>query len=122
MTAPGHSELGRSVVVGPGAPTPTAWTGADRIRIDMVLLSDPPRLAAVVADLQRRYVRRTPTVYEMEVEPGELTTRETTEAAPHELGGRFTFLRERLIKAVWHNSYDARAHPPIWWWGHKAAS
>jgi DNA helicase-2/ATP-dependent DNA helicase PcrA len=110
------------VVVGPGAPTPTAWAGADRIRIDLTLLSDPSRLAEVVADLQRRYVGRTPTVYELDVEPGELTTAETTEAEPHELGGRFTFLRERLIKAVWHNSYDARAHPPIWWWGHKAAS
>jgi DNA helicase-2/ATP-dependent DNA helicase PcrA len=110
------------VVVGPGAPTPPAWAGADRVHIDSALLADPARLAETVVDLQRRYVRRTPTVFELDLAPGELTAPETTYASPYELGGRFTFLGERLVKAVWHNSYDARAHPPVWWWGHKAAA
>ena len=110
------------MVVGPGAPTPPAWAGADRVHIDSALLADPARLAETVVDLQRRYVRRTPTVFELDLAPGELTAPETTYASPYELGGRFTFLGERLVKAVWHNSYDARAHPAVWWWGHKAAA
>ena len=110
------------MVVGPGSPALSAWSDADRIRIDAVLLADPDRLLSTVNDAQRRYVMRIPTVYELEVAPDELGRTETTDAAPYELGSRFTFLRERLAKVVWHNSYDARTDPPVWWWGHKAAS
>jgi DNA helicase-2/ATP-dependent DNA helicase PcrA len=110
------------VVVGPGAPPPPAWVDADRIRIDPALLADARLLAETVNDVQRRYVRRTPTVFELDLASEELATAETTDAPPYELGGRFTFLRERLVKAVWHNSYDARADPLVWWWGHKAAA
>ena len=63
-----------------------------------------------------------PTVYDLDVAPDELSHVEINDFAPYELGGRFTFLRERLAKVVWHNSYDARSDPPVWWWGHKAAS
>ena len=73
-------------------------------------------------DAQRRYVNRTPTVYELAAAPDELSRTEITDAAPYELGGRFTFLRERLAKTVWHNSYDARTDRLVWWWGHKAAA
>ncbi len=110
------------MVVGPGSPAPPAWSDADRIRIDAALLADPDRLLSTVNDAQRRYVRRTPTIYELDVAPDELSSIETTDAAPYELGSRFTFLRERLSKVVWHNSYDARTDPPVWWWGHKAAA
>ena len=110
------------MVVGPGSPAPLAWSDADRIRIDAALLADPDRLLSTLNDAQRRYVKRLPTVYELDVAPDELSRVETTDAAPYELGSRFTFLRERLAKVVWHNSYDARADPPVWWWGHKAAS
>jgi DNA helicase-2/ATP-dependent DNA helicase PcrA len=108
--------------VGPGAPAPDAWSKADRILVDSVLLADPDRLLQTVHDVQHRYVLRMPTVYELDVAPEELGSAETIDAAPYELGGRFTFLRERLVKAVWHNSYDARSDPPVWWWGHKAAA
>ena len=110
------------MVVGPDSPAPLAWSDADRIRIDAALLADPDRLLSAVNDAQRRYVERLPTLYELEVAPDELSRVETTDAAPYELGSRFTFLRERLAKVVWHNSYDARPDPPVWWWGHKAAS
>jgi DNA helicase-2/ATP-dependent DNA helicase PcrA len=110
------------VVVGPAAPAPPAWADADRILIATSLLTDPERLLQTVNDAQRRYVRRTPTVFELDCDPGELAGEEATEDPPYELGGRFTFLRERLVKAIWHNSYDARADPLVWWWGHKAAA
>ena len=122
VTAPGPALLGRSVVVGPDSPAPPAWSDADRIRIDAALLADSDRLLSAVNDVQRRYVKRLPTVYELDVTPDELSRVETTDAAPYELGSRFTFLRERLAKVVWHNSYDARTDPPVWWWGHKAAA
>lgn len=92
------------------------------MRIDPALLADPDRLAETVEDAQRRYVHRVPTVYELDVSPDELGAAETTDLAPYQLGGRFTFLRERLVKAIWHNSYDARTDPLVWWWAHKAAA
>ncbi|HSK07708.1 MAG TPA: ATP-dependent helicase, partial [Acidimicrobiia bacterium] len=122
MTAPGPAQLGRSVVVSPGAPPPPAWADADRIRIDQGLLSDTERLATTVDEVQRRYVQRTPTVFELDISPEALAEPETSDSPPYELGGRFTFPKERLLKAVWHNSYDARSDPPVWWWGHKAAA
>ena len=122
MTLPGPPELGRSVVVSTEAEPPTAWSGADRYRIDSALLQDRDRLEEVVQDLQRRYVNRIPSVFELVVEPGELNSAELTDAPPYELGGRFTFLGERLAKAVWHNSYDARHDPPVWWWARKAVA
>ena len=110
------------MVVGPGSPAPLAWSDADRIPIDVALLADSDKLLSIVNDAQRRYVKRLPTVYELDVPPDELSRVETTDASPYELGSRFTFLRQRLGKVVWHNSYDARTDPPVWWWGHKAAS
>ncbi len=122
VTVPGPAQLGRSVVVGPGAPAPELWAGADRVRVDAGLLADSERLAETVDTIQRRYVARVPTVYELDVPADELGTAETTDLAPFQLGGRYTLLRERLAKAVWHNSYDARTDPLVWWWGHKAAA
>ena len=92
------------------------------MRIDPGLLNDRTRLAEMVTDLHRRYVHRVPTVFELAVSAEELVAEEVTDLAPYDLGGQFTFLGERLAKVVWHNSYDARADPPVWWWAHKAAA
>jgi hypothetical protein len=86
------------------------------------LLADPERLSETVDEVQRRYVRRTPAVFELDLAADELARPEATDAPPYELGGRFSFLRERLVKAVWHNSYDARSDTIVWWWAHKAAA
>ena len=120
MTAPGPSELGRSVVVGPGGDIPSAWAECDRVVVGPALFSNRAQLLVTVNDLQRRYVRRVPTVIELGVDNTELSEPESTNSPPFELGGTFTFLRERLAKAVWHNSYDARTDQLIWWWAQKA--
>lgn len=109
-------------MVDAGAQPPAAWGDCDRITIDQTLLNDRARLESVVADAQRRYVRRTPTVYELAVRQDALSASWTTDAHPYELGSDFSFLEERLAKSVWHNSYDARREPPVWWWAHKAAA
>ena len=90
--------------------------------IDAGLLDDPDLLAKTVDELQRRYVARIPTVFVLDVDPEALNRLETTDAPPYELGATFSFLRERLSKMVWHNSYDARLGELIWWWAHKAAA
>ena len=122
VTAPGHPLLGRSVVVAPGQQTPEAWADFSRHVIDQVVLEDQARLAETVTELQRAYVRREPAVFELKVDSGVLSGPAQTEYPPYELGADFTFLRERLAKLVWHNSYDARSGELIWWWAHKAAS
>jgi ATP-dependent DNA helicase UvrD/PcrA len=110
------------VVVGPDTAVPAAWAGADRFTIEPDLLGDRPRLEETIHELQARYVRRIPTVYVLAVDAGVLSEPETTDRAPYELGARFSFLRERLAKTVWHNSYDARGDTVVWWWAHKAAA
>jgi DNA helicase II / ATP-dependent DNA helicase PcrA len=110
------------VVIAPGEDPPEHWEDADRYLIDPELLADPERLANTVDELQQRYVARDPVVYVLAVDPAALAEPEHTEAPPYELGPGFSFLRERLTKVVWHNSYDARSDPPVWWWSHKAAA
>ncbi|HZD22376.1 MAG TPA: UvrD-helicase domain-containing protein, partial [Acidimicrobiia bacterium] len=122
MTPPGPVVLGRSVVIGPGASPPAPWSDAKQFVIDHDLLGDRHRLEDTIDELQSRYVNRDPTVFVLEVDPGELARPESTDAPPYRLGARFTFLRERLTKLVWHNSYDARSDPAVWWWAHKAAA
>jgi len=120
VTAPGPSELGRSVVVHPGGNIPSAWAECERVVVGSAVFSNHDQQLATVNDLQRRYVRRVPTVIELGVDNTELSEHESTNSPPFELGGTFTFLGERLAKAVWHNSYDARTDQLIWWWAQKA--
>jgi len=119
---PGPSRLGRSVVVQAGASTPKHWSGVDNHVIDSGLLDDEDLLEKTVDELQRRNVQRIPTVFVLDIDPDELNRPEITNAAPYELGHAFSFLRERLTKLVWHNSYDARSGELVWWWAHKAAA
>ncbi len=109
-------------MVVPGAPPPDPWVDADRVVVDAVLLADRVRLEETVAEMQRRYVSRMPTIFELAVDEEEVSTPEISEEDPFQLGARFTFLRERLQKALWHNSYDARGDTLVWWWAHKAAA
>jgi DNA helicase-2/ATP-dependent DNA helicase PcrA len=109
------------VVVAAGANPPPAWSDAERFVIDVDLLGDPDALLDVVNTVQVRYMKRIPGVYELTVRPDALRVAEHTDAAPYELGATFSFLRERLTKLIWHNSYDARSDQLMWWWAQKAA-
>ncbi len=122
MKPPDLLQLGRSVVVRAGESAPKPWAEANTYVIDRGLLDDRDRLGETVDEIQRRYVQRIPTVFLLDVDVEDLSQRETTGAPPHELGATFSFLRERLTKLVWHNSYDARSGDLIWWWAHKAAN
>lgn len=86
--------------------------------IDADLMGDSGRLSEVVDRLHSAWVGRTPVVIRLAV--AGLAEPERSEAAPWELGGEFTFLRERLYHLVWANAYDGRRNPPVWWWGRKA--
>lgn len=122
MTSPGPKELGRSVVIGPGTDAPEAWQEADSYLIDDSILTDPERLEVLIAELARRYFSRIPSVFVLETDVDEMNAPEATDAPPYELGAEFSFLRERLVKLVWHNAYDTRNGSMVWWWAHKAVA
>ncbi|MGB8362621.1 MAG: ATP-dependent DNA helicase UvrD2 [Acidimicrobiia bacterium] len=122
MTSPCPVLLGRSVVVGRGTAPPRHWEDTHGFVIDQELFDDSARLEKTVDELQRCYVTRIPSVFVLDIDAEVLNQPETTDAPPYELGGEFTFLRERLTKLIWHNSYDARSGELIWWWAHKAAA
>ncbi len=103
-------------MVKPGFPVPAGWENADHITVDTGIFGDANRLT----EIQRRFVRRLPTVYELAVTLQELNQPESTASDPVDLGSDFTFFGERLTKALWHNSYDATGGDPIWWWSRKA--
>jgi DNA helicase-2/ATP-dependent DNA helicase PcrA len=113
-------ELGRSLVAPAGVPVPAGWAGRAEYRVDDDLLDDQTRLAEVVLDLHRAWVARQPFVVRLEVSDARLAEAQTNAVPPWELGGEFTFLRERLHHLVWVNSYDARHQPPVWWWARKS--
>jgi DNA helicase II / ATP-dependent DNA helicase PcrA len=108
------------VVVPPGATPGAAWAGCTEYLVDAALLADSERLATVVDELHAAWVSRTPVIIRLAVADAVLGEAEVSARAPWEVGGEFTFLRERLHHLVWANSYDARPEVPVWWWGRKA--
>lgn len=118
MTGTGPSELGRGVVVAPGAAPPAPWSGCARVAVDRGDLGDPARVVRVLHDA---WACRRPVVVELRVDADELRAEQSSERPPFELGAEFAFERERLHFLVWANNYDARAGEPIWWHARKAA-
>jgi DNA helicase II / ATP-dependent DNA helicase PcrA len=118
MAMPGPPELGRGVVVLPGAAPPEPWIDHPRIRIADETLTDP---AAALETLHQAWFERQPVVVELAIDPRALRRPEACHLAPYELSPRFEFSRERLLFLVWANNYDARAADPVWWHGRKAA-
>ncbi|MGI8983591.1 MAG: ATP-dependent helicase [Acidimicrobiales bacterium] len=105
------AELGRGVVVTPGAEAPAAWAGAARIRVDDGTAADA---------LHEAWSSRRPVVVELGVEAGDLKRPEAETRPPYEAGPGFELVRERLHFLVWANTYDARAGEPVWWHGVRA--
>ena len=111
---PGPDQLGRSVVVGAGAPAPTGFGDALRLVIDDEVLATPEYVTAV---LHARWLHRQRTVIELAVDNQDARAPETTDRAPYELSTDHTFWRERLHFLTWANSYDFRTGQPVWWHG-----
>ena len=119
MAFPGPDELGRGVVVSPGAPSPF---DAARVTVDAALLADEERLEETVERLHRAWITRERVVVELDVDQGELRRPVSDQSPPWRLGPAFTFLRERLHFLVWANNWDLRSGLPVWWWARKAAA
>jgi DNA helicase II / ATP-dependent DNA helicase PcrA len=111
---PGPAALGRSVVVGPGQPSPAGFTDAPRLVVDEDVLAAPAAAAAV---LHRRWLDRRRTVIELAVDNDTAREPETTDTPPHAVPADMSFDRERLHFLTWANSYDARGPEPRWWHG-----
>src|SRR5687768_10729081 len=101
MPAPGPPALGRAVIVGPGAPAPTAWAAAERVVVDEVALATP---ADVVARLHDAWASRTPVVIELAVDPARFRTPDRLLEPPWELGPGVETWNDRLHLLVWANS------------------
>jgi DNA helicase-2/ATP-dependent DNA helicase PcrA len=122
VTFPGPDQLGRGLVVPPGAAVPPAFTGAPRLTIDDGVLASPQVTAAMAAVLHEAWDERRRIVIELGVPPEDLRAAETERRPPYELDPGFTFERERLQFLVWANTYDARKEgEPIWWHGVRAS-
>ncbi len=93
--------LGRNVLVRSGQPAPPAWTDAPRVEVALT--------SGCVTELQALAHRRIGVVLEVgdQVEPEMLATDATTRPA-HELGARYTLLREALRHLLVSNTIDLR--------------
>jgi DNA helicase-2/ATP-dependent DNA helicase PcrA len=122
MTPDPPPELGRGVVVLPGAEPPEHWASSPRVIVDDASLLDP---GPVVEELAGSWSTRRPVVIELHADPAALRQPERTDRPVYELRPDFEFSRQRLQFLVWANTYDARGlehgGQPIWWHGRKAA-
>jgi DNA helicase-2/ATP-dependent DNA helicase PcrA len=123
VSFPGPDELGRGLVVLPGATVPPAFSDAPRLTVDDAVLSSPQVTAAMAAVLHEAWDGRRRVVIELAVPPETLRAPEEERRPPYELDPGFTFERERLQFLVWANTYDARKPDgdPVWWHGIRAS-
>ena len=118
MASGGPPELGRGVVVLPGAPVPDPWAACPKVTVGPAELDQP---APVVAELHQAWLERRPVVVELAVDPAALREPERHAGPVYRLSPDFEFARERLAFVVWANTYDARSGTPVWWHGRRAA-
>jgi ATP-dependent DNA helicase UvrD/PcrA len=106
------TRLGRGVIVGPAAPAPDRWAGADRVVIDDAALRDP---APTLDALHAHWSRRIPVVVDLQCAADELRAPETEPGKPpYALSPRFEFTRERLYFLARANNYDDRVGRMVW--------
>ena len=106
------TRLGRGVIVGPGAPAPEHWAGADRVVIDDDTLRDP---SAALDALHEQWSQRIPVVVELQCSVDELRAPEI------ELGRRRGRSRPASSSAASAstsstraNNYDDRVGRMVW--------
>jgi len=122
MPFPGPEELGRGVVVLPGAAPPPPFRDSPRVVVDDAVLASPAATAAAAAVLHESWDGRRRVVVELGAPVEVLRAPEVERRPPYELDPGFTFERERLQFLVWANTYDARkAGEPVWWHGVRAS-
>lgn len=122
MGFPGPDELGRGLVVLPGAAVAAPYADAPRLTIDEAVLGAPQVMEAMAAVLHEAWAERRRVVIELAVPPETLRAPEVERRPPYELDPGFTFERERLQFLVWANNYDARKPgDPIWWHAVRAS-
>jgi DNA helicase-2/ATP-dependent DNA helicase PcrA len=100
----GPVELGRNVVVGPGAEAPAAWSGAERVVVDAAVLAAP---GATVEALRAASIASTGVVIELAAPLDDLPDA-VDERLPHEVGVAHRFVVDELRDLVWSNSVDVR--------------
>lgn len=121
MLDPAHLvQLGRSVVVGPGAIPPQPWSACERVSVTAVDAELAARLHAAWRD-------RRPLVIELEPgigldDPSVAPAERVTGMQPWEWPVDLDLPGERLHHAVWANSVDARHadRPAPWRWAEAA--
>ena len=82
VTFPGPDALGRGLVVDPGAPTPAAFEGVPRLRVDEDVVAEPDDVAAA---LHAAWAERRRVVVELAVSAGDLRSPERETRAPYRL-------------------------------------
>ncbi len=97
--------------MGPGAPAPEHWAGAERVVLDDDAIRDPN---SVLDALHRHWSERVPVVVELRCSADELRAPETDPRPPYALSPRFEFARERLYFLARANNYDDRAGRMVW--------
>jgi DNA helicase-2/ATP-dependent DNA helicase PcrA len=122
VSFPGPDELGRGLVVLPGAAVEAPFSEAARLTVDEAVLASPQVMEAMAAVVHEAWGERRRIVIELAVPLETLRAPEAERRPPYELDPGFTFERERLQFLVWANSYDARQPgDPIWWHGVRAS-
>ena len=104
VSYPGPPELGRGVVVLPGADLPGAWASCPRVRVGDAEVADP---RGVTDLLHRAWLERRPVVVELAADQDALRVPQRHDGPVHDLSPTFEFTVERLHFLVWANTYDA---------------
>jgi hypothetical protein len=119
-TMPDPILLGRSVVVGPGDPTPGQWSSCERVRVASVDRVTADELGAAWRARRSITIELVPGLGldDRAVPPVE----RVTARQPWEWPVDLDLVGERLHHAIWANSVDARAQPSRgrWLWAEAA--
>ncbi|MCA9796849.1 MAG: hypothetical protein KC910_33800, partial [Candidatus Eremiobacteraeota bacterium] len=105
---PGPEELGRGVVVKPGAAPPRGWESHARLRVE----AEPS--GRLLEALSTHFLERRRVVVELALPEAALRQRPRRLVEPYELEPSFEFVSERLFFLVWANNYDLLGPEPVW--------
>ena len=106
------------MVVADGDEVPSPWSAAPEVRVDEEALERPE---PVVTALHDAWLRRSPVVVRLGVDPGRFREPVSYEVVPWTLDAGFDAWLDRLHFLVWANTYDARGgRAPVWWWASRA--